>query len=319
MHEDFAFLRSVFYQPGDDVLRLVYADYLDERGDPRAEYLRLDVERRRPENRAADRQAALTEQLGKLARNLDSRWVGCMAQVRDLPPGARLDLALVEDGKGLIEVRGGDHDTALLVEGKPVALNWDDCQGSVGQYLVFTGHTRGADYARQLAAFVEGAVDPGRPLADQLAPLLVLFTTGTYCLQYTPSVAVKSATTLEYSARSAAEQELIVYYPADHHHLVCTQMRESLDEGRVAYFCKQIRAGRRPIVLTTSAEGAWCEFVIDGHHKLAAYDREGMRPTVLGIVRWQAPGIGLDEGLGWLPSGHRGIGEYRRVKGYEQK
>jgi hypothetical protein len=98
--------------------------------------------------------------------------------------------------------------------------------------------------------------------------------------------------------------------------LVCTQTRESLDETRVAYFREQIRAGRCPVVLTASVEGAWCEFVIDGHHKLAAYDRAGVKPTILGIVRWEAPGISLDEGLGYLPRGHPGVSEYRRVKGY---
>jgi uncharacterized protein (TIGR02996 family) len=315
MHEDFPFLRAVFNQPDDDVLRLVYADWLDEHDDPRAEFLRLDVERRRPENGGKDRQDALEQRLRDLAPKLDTRWVGWMSQVRNLPTGARLDLALVNDGKSLIEVRGGEQETALLIEGKPVALNWDDCQGSVGQYLVFTGHTRGADYAQLLAEFVEGGADGGRPLADQIGPLLAVFSPGAYCLGYTPSTAVESVTTLEYSARSSASRELVQYYPSNQRHLVCTQTYQSLDDKRVTFFREQIRAGRRPIVLTASTEGAWCEFVIDGHHKLAAYDLERKRPTILGIVRWQAPGISLNEGLGWLPRGHPGVKEYRRMKG----
>ena len=219
------------------------------------------------------------------------------------------------DGKGLIEVRGGQEETVLLVEGRPVALNWDDCHGSVGQYLVFTGHTRGDDYARQLVEFVEGEVDGGRPLAEQIGPLLALFAPGTYCLGYTPSTAVEGVVTLEYVRRPNADRELVEYYPADVRNLVCTQTRESLDEERVAYYQEQLRARRRTIVLTASAEGAWCEFVIDGHHKLAAYNRERVRPAVLGIVRWQAPGITLEEGLGCLPRGHPGVREYRRMKG----
>ena len=313
MYEDFAFLRAIFNQPDDGVLRLVYADWLDEHGDPRAGYLRLDVELHRPENGAKDRQAALAEQMRALAPRLDARWVSWMSQARNWRPGVRADLALVGTGKGLIEVRGGQEEVVLLVEGKSVAFNWDDCAGSVGQYLVFTGHTRGADYARQLAEFVEGEVDE-RPFADQIEPLLALFAPGTYCLTYTPSAAAESVTTLEYAARSSANRELVGYYP-DLRHLVCTQARESLDDERVAFFRERIRAGRRPIVLTASAEGAWCEFVIDGHHKLAAYNRAGVRPTVLSIVRWQAPELSLEEGLGFLPSGHPGVAHYRRMKG----
>ncbi len=114
----------------------------------RAEFLRLDVGQHRPANGAKNRQAALAKQMGDLTPKLDARWVRWMWQARNLPPGARLDLVFVGDGKGLIEVRGGQEETVLLVEGRPVALNWDDCLGSVGQYLVFTGHTRGDDYAR---------------------------------------------------------------------------------------------------------------------------------------------------------------------------
>jgi uncharacterized protein (TIGR02996 family) len=315
MYEDFPFLRAVFNQPDDDVLRLVYADWLEERGDPRAEFLRLDVEQHRSAEGATIRPTVLAKRLKDLAPKLDARWVGWMSQVRHLPPGARLDLVLLADGKGLIEVRGGEPETVLLVEGKPIALNWDDCAGSVGQCLVFTGHTRGADYARQLAAFVEGEPDGDRLLAEQIEPLLALFAPGTYCLAYTPSTAVESVTTFEYPDRSSARRELIGYYPADQRHLVCTQSRESLDEGRVMFFREQIRTGRRPVVLTASAEEAWCEFVIDGHHKLAAYDLERVRPSILGIVRWQAPEISLNEGLDWLPRGHPGVREYRRMKG----
>jgi uncharacterized protein (TIGR02996 family) len=39
-----AFIDAIAENPDDDTARLVYADWLDERGDPRAEYLRLEVE-----------------------------------------------------------------------------------------------------------------------------------------------------------------------------------------------------------------------------------------------------------------------------------
>ena len=42
MGDDDAFLRAIADAPGDDAPRLVYADWLDEHGQPdRAEYLRL--------------------------------------------------------------------------------------------------------------------------------------------------------------------------------------------------------------------------------------------------------------------------------------
>src|ERR1700722_11352934 len=41
MSDKRAFLTAILERPDDDTRKLVYADWLEERGDPRAEYLRL--------------------------------------------------------------------------------------------------------------------------------------------------------------------------------------------------------------------------------------------------------------------------------------
>jgi len=43
MNDDAAFIAAIRAAPGDDAARLVYADWLEERGDPRAAYLRAAV------------------------------------------------------------------------------------------------------------------------------------------------------------------------------------------------------------------------------------------------------------------------------------
>jgi uncharacterized protein (TIGR02996 family) len=42
-HDD-AFVQAICESPDDDTPRLVYADYLDERGDPRGEFIRVQCE-----------------------------------------------------------------------------------------------------------------------------------------------------------------------------------------------------------------------------------------------------------------------------------
>jgi len=42
------FLQAILADPDDDVHRLVFADWLEERGDPRGEFIRLQIERNRP-------------------------------------------------------------------------------------------------------------------------------------------------------------------------------------------------------------------------------------------------------------------------------
>jgi uncharacterized protein (TIGR02996 family) len=44
MTPDEAFLQDIIESPDDDSLRLIYADFLDERGDPRGEFIRVQCE-----------------------------------------------------------------------------------------------------------------------------------------------------------------------------------------------------------------------------------------------------------------------------------
>lgn len=66
MSDDDAFLRAIQYAPYDDAPRLVYADWLEERTDPRAEYLRLLS--------APDDEAAVAR-IEELRRTLDPKWL----------------------------------------------------------------------------------------------------------------------------------------------------------------------------------------------------------------------------------------------------
>jgi uncharacterized protein (TIGR02996 family) len=67
MGEDEAFLRAIRAQPTDDTTRLVYADWLDERGDPRGEYLR-----------AWFQLEDAVRKLAALRPSLDPAWVGAV-------------------------------------------------------------------------------------------------------------------------------------------------------------------------------------------------------------------------------------------------
>jgi uncharacterized protein (TIGR02996 family) len=74
-----AFLEAIRANPRDKTARLVYADWLEERGDPRAEYLRVLcawLACRRP-----DGAKRLIEREGELRANLDRGW---LARIRGM-------------------------------------------------------------------------------------------------------------------------------------------------------------------------------------------------------------------------------------------
>ncbi len=72
--EDRAFIRSILDYPEDFTVWLAYADWLDERGDPRAEFLRLMVDHRRAPAGSAEA-ARIGERLLELRATLDAGWI----------------------------------------------------------------------------------------------------------------------------------------------------------------------------------------------------------------------------------------------------
>jgi uncharacterized protein (TIGR02996 family) len=72
--EDEAFIRAIVDSPGDDLPRLVYADWLDDRDDPRGPYLRAEFEWAKPW-RSGQRPAESTKLRTLAAVGLDPVWV----------------------------------------------------------------------------------------------------------------------------------------------------------------------------------------------------------------------------------------------------
>jgi uncharacterized protein (TIGR02996 family) len=81
MYTEEALLREVVANPHDPTIRLVYADWLEEQGDPRAEFLRLEAElTTMPEDDS--RYAPSFARLRQLWKTLDRDW---LAQVNRSP------------------------------------------------------------------------------------------------------------------------------------------------------------------------------------------------------------------------------------------
>jgi uncharacterized protein (TIGR02996 family) len=78
MNEEAGFIAALLAEPGDRTTLLVYADWLDERGDPRAEYLRLLAAGKADDPR-----------LVELRQRLDSGWV-TLLQSRHFGSGCRV-------------------------------------------------------------------------------------------------------------------------------------------------------------------------------------------------------------------------------------
>jgi uncharacterized protein (TIGR02996 family) len=90
MSEEQGFLHAIQARPHDDVPRLIYADWLDERDDPRGEYLRLQCELVRTWT-YLNPQTKLRDRAAKLRSEIDPAWL--VRVRRCTTPAPPLDVA----------------------------------------------------------------------------------------------------------------------------------------------------------------------------------------------------------------------------------
>jgi|GEM_PF-2514677 len=93
MNEDEAFIRAIREQPDDETARLVYADWLDDRGDPRGPYLRAEAEW--VVLQPADEQyRPLFRHISQLAAKLNPAWFATVSRMGQIIQRAWLPLVV---------------------------------------------------------------------------------------------------------------------------------------------------------------------------------------------------------------------------------
>src|SRR6266545_1532761 len=85
MSEEAGFIAALLTEPDDRTTLLVYADWLDDRSDPRAEYLRLLATEKADESRAEE----IRSQLAELRTGIDVGWITLIGS-RHFGPNCRV-------------------------------------------------------------------------------------------------------------------------------------------------------------------------------------------------------------------------------------
>lgn len=215
----------------------------------------------------------------------------------------RIEKYFLDNGYGSIDLKGDEFDCAIYFQGKPYAINWSDCEGSVGQYLVRTGIKGYEKDLKQIRYIVENGLDENQLIGDQLYPLLKLFKFGEFTLiNYEPE---------EWDLTDSKLEKQVNYYPLNYVY-VPTQSMEQLNMDTLEKYENKINGGEKPIVVTASVEGGWCEFIVDGHHKLEAYRRSKKSPNVLNIQKKKSK-LTIEEGASIL-QGKPLLELYKKVK-----
>lgn len=220
------------------------------------------------------------------------------------------EIIQIENGSGRIRIAGNPGEAALLFDGLPVAFTWGDCKGSVSQYLIRGTHPAELDKTiADIRRLVSGK-DPEIELSYALSGLLELFENGQYVLQRRVS---ELGDIIEFDVHEVNDDKCHSYYPWNDM-LVCTQPKQYLDEHRVQEYQAAIVAGEMPFLIVAGHYRDEFLFVLDGHHKLEAYRRTKISPSLIEILRVDSKAMTLEDGLLAFGRAKSMLEGYERVK-----
>ncbi|THV30135.1 GNAT family N-acetyltransferase [Glycomyces paridis] len=188
-------------------------------------------------------------------------------------------------GEGVLALHGVDGASALRIGGKPFLVEGYTGSGTVDRLAVRSGNPWFRRKVRHLRDWLRepdqcSAAEMTRTIWRLLAP-------GRYGLRrWTPEV---------YYVQSTAERRYTSWYvgittPDLGPVLVPTDQWPPPDRDAVHEYRRMIEDGKRPLVLTMRAGPAEDEedavaFIVDGHHKLAAYALAGVAPHCLDVAK----------------------------------
>jgi uncharacterized protein (TIGR02996 family) len=136
MHDENDFLRALTENPADDTIRMVFADWLDERGDDesqaKAKFLRVTVRLMGPIQRVGWRHARRKE-LHELAQVLPPAWLAVVSRLRvENCPVAKAKAAEAEMSVHGIRIYVCDRRwDELTATAAPTVRHCDACQKNV--------------------------------------------------------------------------------------------------------------------------------------------------------------------------------------------
>lgn len=139
------------------------------------------------------------------------------------------------------------------------------------------------------------------PPVEPLRPLLRLLAPGRY------TIAISSPGWRELPVLDPAPGATRGWYwPAQGDALIVTAPWPPRDTGTVDRYLARIAAGDRPAAVTVRSPGGGPRYLLDGHHKLAAYRRAGMRPLLLEITPERPMPLPRAEFAALVPAAVRG-------------
>ncbi len=219
---------------------------------------------------------------------------------------------LNKNSRNLIKIGLCEIGSYLQID-KPIALDWLDCEGSIGRYCTMLGikDDEFINLTNELNAHVYKDYSENIPnLLTDFQPLFNLLENGLYFLDYSKNfIGDISKTDLIFPKNALSEnnfinenEEDILLLTSEWHctfygdyyrfNIIATQSEESINKERIEFYKNEITKGKRPFIITIDksyiedkltpnkinehVEWESALFLLDGHHKFLAYKELGI-------------------------------------------
>lgn len=218
----------------------------------------------------------------------------------------------VENGRSVISLKLNNLGSLLSIT-KPVALDWYDCRGSLGKYYVIFSALNNhpmedfEDFRNGLNAGTFSL----ESYIEFLETFLQLFENGTYHIRimtdfdewgFAKNLKNYNSCAVTRDDYKTGNPQLRVqhrfsqmhsvsesYYGGYLFRFIATQPAGQLEPERVTYYENLIKSGAAPIAFVLSGECPGdvesAPFVLDGHHKLQAYENLKQSPKILWLTK----------------------------------
>ncbi|MCB9681740.1 MAG: hypothetical protein H6733_09735 [Alphaproteobacteria bacterium] len=220
----------------------------------------------------------------------------------------RTQILTARGAPGRLRLRAGERDTALLLDGLPVAMAWHDPTDPSWCYLV-----RAHDLSPLEAQLALPDLQDDTPLVDALRDVVELLGAGTYRLVHQPSPDLRpdvqgererptsSGTVIDWTGLHRLELHDTL--------LVGCMPRDLLDRRDINALALRIRQGERPPVVIVGSASGDVTFLVAGHGALEAYQRMGMQPNLVTVEVFDPEPLDAEEGADLLVAAYRHVGD----------
>jgi len=219
----------------------------------------------------------------------------------------------IENPNGIIKIRFDGFLSCLYIK-KPRAVDWSDCGGSVARYFACLPFD---EFDRELQSEIENRISSIQSIEElKESGFLDLLETGEYEFELwenKPTSLIFNTNLLNSNSiihwwhkkeigkhRGARPYSLNSFYPYGRQ-LMFTQPFESLNHKRIKFYEEKIKNGKKPLSIALRVrigkqddEDSYqdtsynsTKYILDGHHKLVAYQNLKINPNYILINRTQ--------------------------------